>query len=424
MSTLGAGSVERTPACRRIAWWHCFAGIAGDMAMGSLVDAGADLASVERELAGLEVGGWALEAEQVQRGGLAATKVHVRVSSQGSQSEAERTYAHIVGLLNEARLPERARQRSLAVFERLAQVEGRLHRRSIEEVHFHEVGSVDAIIDVVGTCVALEVLDVDEVQASPVALGSGLARGSHGLLPVPAPAVAELLRGAPVYGSAQPFEMTTPTGAAILAALAGGWGPVPAMEMVASGFGAGSREIDGMPNVLQVVLGRQDTGRGQGTGSGQGAGRGQGARDSRQVVVQIEANLDDVTGEVLGHAVSALLAAGAYDAWVVPAVGKKGRPAQVLSALGDPARADALGEVIATETGSLGVRFKSMDRWVAGRRIEEVEVEGHRVRVKLGSAGSVKAEFDDVASVAAATGLVVREVAWQAEEEARRLLRP
>lgn len=418
MSTLGAGSVERAPACRRIAWWHCFAGIAGDMAMGSLVDAGADLASVERELAGLEVGGWALEAEQVQRGGLAATKVHVRVNSQDSRSEPERTYAHIVGLLNEARLPERARRRSLAVFERLAQVEGRLHRRSIEEVHFHEVGSVDAIIDVVGTCVALEVLDVDEVQASPVALGSGLARGSHGLLPVPAPAVAELLRGAPVYGSAQPFEMTTPTGAAILAALAGGWGPVPAMEVVSSGFGAGSREIDGMPNVLQVVLGCQDTGRGQ------GAGRDESGRDSRQVVVQIEANLDDVTGEVLGHAVSALLAAGAYDAWVVPVVGKKGRPAQVLSALGDPARADALAEVIATETGSLGVRFKSMDRWVAGRRIEGVEVEGHRVRVKLGSAGSVKAEFDDAASVAAATGLVVREVARQAEEEARRLLRP
>lgn len=374
------------------------------MALGSLVDAGADLDVVERELAALPVGGWQLEAEEVLRGGLACTKVHVRLRRRGSDAEVVRTYAHIVGLVTEARLAERASRRALAVFERLARAEGRLHRRPPEAVHFHEVGSVDAIVDVVGTCVALETLGVDEVCASPVALGSGMVRSAHGMLPVPVPAVVELLHGAPSHGTADPFELTTPTGAAILAALATRWGPLPAMEVTSSGFGAGSRELDGMPNALHVVVGRELQTRAAG-----------------QPVVQLEANVDDVTGEVLAHTVERLLAGGAYDAWVVPVVGKKGRPAHVVSALADPARLGDLRRTIAAETGSLGVRYRSLERWVAERRIEQVEVEGHRVRVKVGSAGSVKAEFDDAARVAALTGFPAREVARRAEEQARQL---
>ena len=382
---------------RTVAWWHCFAGIAGDMALGSLVDAGADLDLIERELAALPVGGWSLEAEEVLRGGVAATHLHVRIRS----DEVVRTHAHIVGLITEARLPPRARDRALATFARLAEVEGRLHRRPAAQVHFHEVGGTDAVIDIVGTCVALELLGVDDVRASAVAQGTGMVRSAHGLLPVPVPAVVELLEGAPVYGTDIPHELTTPTGAALLSALATGFGPMPAMTVTRSGFGAGSRDLDDRPNAVQVVIGTELATPAPGA-----------------PVVVLEANVDDVTGEVLGHTLEALLAAGAHDAWLTPVIGKKGRPAHVISVLTDPALAEDLRRIVAAETGTLGVRRSDRTRWTAPRRMGEVEVEGHVVRVKRGP-DRVKAEHDDVVRVARLIQLPVREVARRAEEEAR-----
>lgn len=382
-----------------VAWWHCFAGIAGDMALGSLIDAGADLSSIERELVALPVGGWALEAEPVLRGGVAATHLHVRIR----EDHVVRTHAHIVGLITEARLPDRARARSLATFARLAEVEGRLHGRPAAQVHFHEVGGTDAIIDIVGTCVALELLGVDEVRASPVAQGVGMIRSAHGLLPNPAPAVVELLHGVPTYGTDIPFELTTPTGAALLSALGTGFGPLPAMTVTASGFGAGTRDLDGRPNAVQVVIG---------TAAPHEIPEG-------QPVALLEANLDDATGEVLAHAVAALLAAGAHDAWLTPVVGKKGRPAHVISAVVDPAIAGAVRAVLVAETGSLGVRRSDLVRYVAPRTTDEVEVDGQIIRVKR-SPGRIKAEHDDAARAAAALGLPVREVARRAEEQAHR----
>jgi hypothetical protein len=386
-----------------VAWWHCFAGIAGDMALGSLVDAGADLSLVERELVALPVGGWSLEASPVLRSGLACTHVRVRVR----ETQVVRTYSHIVGLITEARLPERARQRALATFSRLADVEGKLHRRPTSQVHFHEVGSTDAIVDIVGTCVALELLGVDEIRSSPVAQGSGMVHTSHGTLPVPAPAVVELLHGAPTYGTAIPVELTTPTGAALLSALCSGWGPMPAIEITASGFGAGSRELDGMPNAVQVVIGTATDRTGIDP-------------DHGQPVVILEANVDDVTGEILGTTVAALMAAGAFDAWVTPVTGKKGRPAHVVSVLGDPAAVSRLRQVLADETGTLGIRAQSWQRWPAARQFAEVEVSGYPVRVKRGPR-RIKAEHDDAARVAALLRLPVREVARRAEEAAHRL---
>jgi pyridinium-3,5-bisthiocarboxylic acid mononucleotide nickel chelatase len=386
-----------------VAWWHCFAGIAGDMALGSLVDAGADLALVERELVGLPIGGWTIEATPVLRAGLACTQVRVRARD----TQVVRTHAHIVGLITEARLPERARRRALATFSRLADAEGRLHRRSPSQVHFHEVGGIDAIIDIVGTCVALELLGVDEVRASPVAQGSGMVHTSHGALPVPAPAVVELLIGAPTYGTTIPFELTTPTGAALLATLCVGWGPMPAMELQASGFGAGSRELDGMPNAVQVVIGTA-------------VDRSDVDIEHGQPVVVLEANVDDVTGEILGATVAALMQAGALDAWVTPVTGKKGRPAHVVSVLGDPAAVSRLRQVLADETGTLGIRSQSWQRWPAERQFAEVDVGGYPVRVKRGPR-RIKAEHDDAARVAALLRLPIREVARRAEEAAHRL---
>jgi uncharacterized protein (TIGR00299 family) protein len=373
------------------------------MALGSLVDAGADVDDVRTLLARLPVGGWTLEAEPVLRGGISATKVHVRAE----ETSVVRTAAHISALVEEARLPDRVRRRALAVFGALAEAEGRLHRRPPEQVHFHEVGGLDAIVDVVGTCAALELLEIDAVAASAIATGTGMVRAAHGLLPNPAPAVVELLGSvrAPTVGLDVGVELTTPTGAALLAALATGFGPLPQMSVEVSGFGAGTRELDGRPNATQVVIGEaiEDLPAGQ-------------------PVVLLEANVDDATGEVLAHTVSALLAAGAHDAWITPILMKKGRPAHTISALADVALAAQLAEVLRLESGTLGVRGVPLERWPAARRGEVVEVAGLPVRVKV-SPGRVKVEHDDAARVAERAGLPLREVLSLAEEEGRRALR-
>ena len=288
-------------------------------------------------------------------------------------------------------------------------MEGRLHRRPPSQVHFHEVGAVDAIIDIVGTCVALELLGVDEVRASPVAQGSG--HGPH----VPRHCCLSPLRrwwscseARPTYGTTIPFELTTPTGAALLATLlCSGWGPMPAMELRTSGFGAGSRELDGLPNAVQVVIGTA-------------VDRSDVDVEHGQPVVVLEANVDDVTGEILAATVAALMRAGALDAWVTPVTGKKGRPAHVVSVLGDPVAVSRLRRVLADETGTLGIRSQSWQRWPAERQFAEVDVGGYPVRVKRGPR-RIKAEHDDAARVAALLRLPVREVARRAEEAAHRL---
>ncbi|MDP9387670.1 MAG: nickel pincer cofactor biosynthesis protein LarC [Actinomycetota bacterium] len=383
-----------------VAWFHCFAGIAGDMALGSLIDAGADLDEVRGLLRRLPVTGWDLHIHPVQRGGIAAVRANVRAED----TAVVRTHAHIVGLVEEARLPTRVRDRSLATFAALAQVEGRLHRRDPWRVHFHEVGGIDAIVDVVGTCAALEVLGVDRVTASAVATGTGMVRSAHGMLPNPAPAVVELLRGAPTYGREVGVELTTPTGAALLAANASAYGPLPPMTVEATGFGAGARELVDLPNATQVVVG---------TAAPDAATAGPG-----QPVALLEVNVDDVTGEVLAHTVASLLEAGAHDAWVTPIVMKKGRPAYTVSALCDPALAAQVGAVLTAETGSLGMRATSLERWPRPREEGEVEVHGQPVRVKV-SPGRVKVEHDDAGRAARRTGLPLREVLARAETAAR-----
>ena len=390
------------PAGRTVAWFHCFAGIAGDMALGSLIDAGAPLDGVVALLERLPFGGWALDVEPVLRGGIAASRAVVTVHDH----VVVRTYAHIVGLVEEARLPERVAARALATFAALAEVEAGLHRRPVDQVHFHEVGGHDTIIDVVGTAAALELLGVDEVRSSAVATGTGMVRAAHGLLPNPAPAVVGLLQGMPTWGRDVPVELTTPTGAALLAALSSGFGPMPAMEVVAQGFGAGTRELDELPNCTQVVIGTR-------TGP-TGASRGDPDADAGQPVAVLEVTVDDVTGEQLAHAVASLLESGAHDAWLTPVVMKKGRPGYVVHALCDPVRVPEIRALLRSTTGSLGVRLTAAERWPAARTMDSVVVDGQPIRVKVG-AGRVKAEHDDVAAAARRTGLPLRELALRAE---------
>ena len=385
----------------RVAWFHCFAGIAGDMALGALVDAGADLDEVRSMLQRLPVGGWAIAAESVTRAGLGGTKVHVHAPDDGA---VVRTYSHITALIEEARLPDRVRDRAQSTFGALAEAEAHVHRRPVQQIHFHEVGGIDAIVDIVGTCAALEILGVDSLCASPLAQGIGMIRAEHGMLPNPAPAVVALLasRNVPTVGRDIALELTTPTGAALVTALATRFGPIPAMSPSAVGYGAGSRDLDGLPNLVQVVI---------------GASAAAGGAD--HPLLLLEANVDDITGEVLGHVVAMLLESGANDAWVTPIVMKKGRPAFTISALADLALADQISTVLALESGSLGVRRTTVDRWASTRQMHEVDVDGYPVRIKVGP-GRAKAEFDDAARIARRTGVPLREVLARAEAAWRR----
>jgi hypothetical protein len=388
-----------TAAGQTIAWFHCFAGIAGDMALGSLIDAGADFNQLLRLLERLPIGGWSLDVEPVLRGGIAATRANVHTRGDG----VVRTFPHILGILEEARLPDRVRERAVASFSALAEVEGRLHRRPPNQVHFHEVGGHDAIIDIVGTASALELLGVDVVMSSAVATGTGVVRTSHGVLPNPAPAVVRLLEGAPVTGRDLNVELTTPTGAAILAGMASGFGPLPPLVVTSTGFGAGARELDDLPNCTQVVIGTRA-----------GPAADDATAPAGQPLTVLEVNVDDATGETLAHAVASLLDAGALDVWITPVLMKKGRPGHLVAVLSDPALSDSLRKLLAAETGSLGVRRLAVERWPAPRSLDEVTVSELPIRVKV-SPGRVKVEHADAANVARRTGIPLREVVSRAE---------
>lgn len=379
----------------RVAWFHCFSGIAGDMALGALIDAGADVDELRSMLARLPVGGWSIETETVLRSGIGGTKVHVHTEA----TPPARSAAVVAAIVADAKLPDRVHRRALATFRALAEAEGRLHRQPPESVHFHEVGALDAIIDVVGVCIALELLGVDEVASSPVADGTGTVRAAHGVLPVPVPAVVALLAGAPTYGLDVERELTTPTGAALLAANVVEWGGMPAMTIERSGYGAGTADLGDRPNLTRVVIG---------TRSATDAIEG-------QAVVLLETNVDDVTGETLAYVIEQLLAAGAHDAWLTPIIMKKGRPACTVSVLADPSDAAALREVLVRETGTMGVRGRTMERWPQARIFDTVMIDGHEIRVKS-TAGRAKAEYDDVARAARALGEPLREITRRAEE--------
>jgi uncharacterized protein (TIGR00299 family) protein len=315
---------------------------------------------------------------------------------------AHRHYRDIVTILESAALPVRVRQRALRVFARLAEVEGALHGVAVDDVEFHEVGSLDAVIDIVGTAAALESLGVDEVQSGPVALGHGTVKAAHGPLPNPAPAVAQLLLGAPVVGRDQASELTTPTGAALLAALVTHWGAMPAMRLTSTGLGAGQRDPADRANVTQVMVGVV----------------AEAAGATIRALTMVEANVDDATAEVLADTVARLLEAGARDAWLTPIVMKKGRPGSTVHALVDPEVAEPMRRLLADHSGTLGVRTYAIERWSTDRHFETVRVDGHDIAIKV-SDHRAKAEFDDAAVAARATGRPVRAIIAEAEDRWR-----
>jgi pyridinium-3,5-bisthiocarboxylic acid mononucleotide nickel chelatase len=430
------GIVTSTGTGTTTAWFQCHAGVAGDMVLGALVDAGADAVAVADMLGGLGVDGWALMFERTQRCGIASTRAlvavhggHERPATPGGSAPHDhdhhehdhhadenhdsagdhathRTFGEIRALLTSADLPVRVRERSLAVMTALAEAEAHLHGTAVDDVELHEVGSLDAIIDVVGVCAALEVLGIDRITCSTIAVGHGSVRSTHGEIANPAPATVALLArvGAPTRGLDDHRELATPTGVALMTVLADNFGALPEMNVQHVGYGAGSMDIEGRPNVVQVIIGEAMT-----ESVAPSPGRN---------AVHYEANVDDTTGEVLAHSVAALLAAGAHDAWVSPIIMKKGRPAHTVHALCDAAVADAVAAVMVSETGTLGLRASTVTRWPQMRHDTTVEIEGHSIRVKV-TADRVKVEFDDAAAASHALDRPLRDVIAAAEAAAR-----
>ena len=388
-----------------VAWFQCLAGASGDMLLGALLDAGAPLAQVQAAVDAVGTERVRIETEDVLRQGLAATKAHVRVPP----STVVRTWANIRLLLESADLAEPVRTRALDVFGRLAAAEAEAHRTTPEQVHFHEVGALDAVADVVGTCAALHALGVTSAVSSAVAVGSGMVRASHGLLPVPGPAVLSLLAavGAPIYSGDAPHEMCTPTGAALLASTVSSWGPMPLGVVVASGYGAGSRDLPEVPNVLRVVLLDAVAADVASDESAEAAD----AADTQRV---LETNVDDLDPRLWPGVLEALLAAGAADAWLTPILMKKGRPAYTLSVLTPGSALADVRRVVFTETSAIGLREHDVDKRALERAWVTVAVGESTVRIKTASLDGVvvnaQPEYDDVLAAARASGRPVKSV--------------
>jgi uncharacterized protein (TIGR00299 family) protein len=377
---------------RRVGWLDCSSGVSGDMLLGALTELDAVKVTDVAHLLGVK--GW-FAAGASQRGGIRATRVEV----QPAGDQPHRRLSDIEQVIDKAGLPAPAAQRAIAVFRRLAAAESKVHGVPPHDVAFHEVGAVDAIVDIVGTCIGLHALNLDALIVGPIALGGGHVNTAHGVLPVPGPAVLELLTDSLLVARGGPadHELATPTGVALLAELATTSGPMPAMRVERVGVGAGSRELEEQPNVLRFLVGEQL--------------QPAPAHDDWQVLA---ANVDDLDPRLWPVVIERLMATGAADAWLTPIVMKKGRPAHTISVLCDAATADAASRVLFTETSTIGVRTSPVGKHALDREWLTIDVDGQPVRVKVarlsGAVVNVSPEFDDAVRAATALGRPVKSV--------------
>ena len=378
---------------RRILHFDLFAGIAGDMAFGALIDAGAPEATIREGLALLGLPGWELQVARRTVSAIDAVDVQVRVAGTGDHGHEHhhRTWADIRALLTGAGLPTGAEGRALAIFERLATAEAKVHGTTPDKVHFHEVGAIDSIVDIVGVALAINLLAPDHITASPVPIGRGLVGTQHGAMPLPAPATAELMVGLPTVAAGIEGELVTPTGAAILATMVDEFTEWPTFAPISVGYGAGDRTLPDRPNLVRVLVGE--------------------ARATEAIrAVELTANIDDMSPEAHGYLMERLFEAGALDVWFAPIQMKKNRPAVQVSALCDPAMAEAVTSAFMRESSTLGLRAHTVERRCLERQVTTVETPYGSVRVKLAvGAGGASArpapEHDDCAAAARAAGV-------------------
>jgi len=384
----------------KIAYFDCSSGISGDMILGALVDAGAPFDALKEGLSQLSIDGYSITATPVLKKGVKATKVDVVVEGPDLPGRPLKDLREII---SDSALDSEIKSKSISIFQRLAEAESVVHNCPVEDVHFHEVGHIDTIVDIVGSVYAFHLLGIDRVVSSPIDTGSGSVKMSHGLFPIPAPVTAELLKGVPLYSSGIERELTTPTGAAIITAFASSFQPLPGMTLSKIGYGAGGWELSEKPNVLRVFIG-EDT-----------------ALYNTDEVCVIETNIDDMNPQVYEYLMDRLFEAGALDVYITPVVMKKSRPAQMLSVVADARSLNALKELIFRETTTIGVRVKKMSRFVLTRDIKEVHLPYGTVRVKISGSSSgvcnIVPEYEDCKALAMKTGIPLRDVI----ELARRL---
>lgn len=376
-----------------LAYFDCFSGISGDMTLGALVDAGADPGVLRAELARLGLTGYELRTGKVTRSGIAASKVDVVIEPKDRQA---RGLADILGIIGASSLSPPVKEKSTRIFTRLAEAEARVHATTPDRVHFHEVGAVDAIVDIVGSVIGLELLGIERIMASSINVGSGTVETSHGAFPIPAPATAELLKGLPMHQSALRFELATPTGAAIISTLASSFGPLPDMRTERIAYGAGDQDFPGHPNVLRLMIGRTA------------------AVPDEDASVVIETNIDDMSPQIYDYLSDRLLQAGALDVYLTPIVMKKGRPGILLSVLAERGSQDAVLDVIFRETTSIGVRVREVGRKKLSREVRRVETRHGTVRVKVSRIGdevlTATPEYEDCRRIAEEKNVPLKQV--------------
>lgn len=379
-------------------YFDCFAGASGDMILGALVGAGVDPQTLSAQLALLDVEGFSVEFEKVDRAGLSCTYARVVTKPE----HVHRHLGDVLKIIYDSRLNEGVKARAARIFSRLAEAEAAVHNQPIESIHFHEVGALDAIVDVVGAAVCFDLLQIDRFVCSPLHVGSGTVEMAHGRFPVPPPAVTELLKAAPIYATDIKGELVTPTGAAIIASVCDEYGPLPPMQLNRSGYGAGSRTYEKFPNALRVLIGREQASSNE-TGT-----------SNLETLWMLETNIDDLSPQVFGHVMERALELGALDCYFTPIQMKKNRPGVLLSVLCNAAEKETITQMLFAETTTLGIRSYAVERRSLERQVIKVETQYGAIGVKVarmnGHVVNEMPEFDQVQSAAVRAGVPFRTV--------------
>ena len=388
----------------KIAYFDCFSGISGDMILGALIDAGLDIQDIESELAKLKISGYNLKTQRVVKKGISGTKFIVEIIEQN----IERKLKDIVEIVDQSDLSEDIKDLSKKIFKELATVEAKIHNKNIEEIHFHEIGGLDSIIDIIGSVIGIKKLGIEAIYSSKIHIGTGFVECQHGLIPVPAPATLELLKGISIFSMGIDAELTTPTGAAILKTLSRSFGGMPEMKVKKIGYGAGSRELE-IPNLLRVYVGETSE-----------------REYEKDEVILIETNIDNMNPEFFGYISEMLLTQGVLDVFMTPIFMKKNRPATMLSVLTTSDKLDKILSTIFTETTTLGVRIHRLERRKLTREIIKVKTRFGEIKVKVGKVGemikNIAPEYEGCKKIAVKQKIPLRDVYEEAKDSARKML--
>ena len=392
---------------KRVIYFDCFSGISGDMILGAFVNLGVALKEIKKGLKCLNVKGYKINSRQVKRNGFVGTKVNVVLNQTSQKSHRARSFNDIKILIEKSDLPQIVKYNSIEIFRRIGKVEAKVHGTTINKIHFHEVGAIDSIVDIVGGSIGMNLLSADLIVSSPINTGEGMVKCKHGTLPIPAPATLELLKGIPCFSRGIKKELTTPTGAAFIGHFSEKFGSLPHMRVLSTGYGAGTMEIKEIPNLLRVVLGEINE------------------SSQNQSMKMIETNIDDMNPEFYDHVTDQLFKAGAVDVFFAPVNMKKNRPGILLSIIAPDEYFDSVVRIVLEETSTFGVRYYDIDRIVLPRKQKMIKTSFGKVRVKIGSLNestlTISPEYEDCKKIALRKEIPIKMVYEEAIKVARNL---